>query len=312
MACVGPGQVGLAAVGSGVINQGVIKEMMVMKKCRVVCLFLVGCVARCYKNTCERLHVLHKERVMSGKLWVVMLSMFLFAVAGCTHEMHVTNLSHYLVPKTEVGSSSTFDVAITAYEDTIQDRPFFNAVVEGLKNHPQIRLMRTDWTAEKKEQGFDPVHLITVNIKPKFKGDGVNFWTTWPGCYVFACAWGGYQYHCNIDTTVTLVPISDRLKARLAASGKSAEPATKDIPTNFDFKHCDFGRGFWSGTGWWFPGFGLHNIVTGMFFTDYEKQATTPFHTAADATYGKYVANEIVKLCHDQGADLAVTKNTGN
>jgi hypothetical protein len=246
------------------------------------------------------------ERFINRSMMLMLAAALLFT-AGCTHEMQVTNLSTYVLPKNEVPASGTFDVAVTAYKGTYQDQPFFDAVVAGLKSNSQIRLIRTNWMADTKELGFDPAYLITIDVKPRFEGDKANFWTTWPGCYIFACSWGGFQYHCMVYTTVTIVPMPDK-----QAVDKLAKPATKDVPTNFDFKHCNFTRGFWSGTGWWFPGFGLHNIVTGLFFRDYEKQATEPFHTAVDATYGNFIANEIVKLCRDQKANTAEAKNTGN
>ena len=228
---------------------------------------------------------------------VCLLAAVSFQLGGCTHEMELTNVSQFQVAQQSTSAEQAFDLAISSGSYGGEQVRFYDALVEGLRKHPQVRHLRTDWTADMTEVGFEPRYLIGVEIEPEFKGDGANFLTTWPGCYIFACAWDGYKYHCNTVTRVNVTPLDGLALAEYADSGESETGRTEAIEADFDFKHCDFDRGFWSGTGWWFPGWGVHNIVTGIFFTDYEKKATAPFHAAADPVYGDYVANEIIKAC---------------
>ena len=238
----------------------------------------------------------HRRRRTEG---VILALLILVVGAGCTHQMEVTNRADYQVSSI-VGTP--LDVAIASSEYSTEAIPYYDAVISALRNHPHINTVRSNWSAAQSEPGFDPSHCVKIDIKPEYRGDGENWLITWPGCYVFSCAWAGYNYHADIETVVTVAPSSPEAKNSLQRFGAETEAVTETIQTHFDMRHCDFNRGFWSGTGWWFPGWGLHNIATGAFFTKYEEKATQPFLQATDEIYGKYVANKIVEQLRDNGA----------
>jgi len=219
---------------------------------------------------------------------------------GCTHQMEVTNLSKYY---TAPLSGVPFDICVEPFRGANEEAIYFTAVVNGLRVHPHVGRVRVGRVPDEDELSiFNPSHVISLKIDPEYKGDSDNFVITWPGCYIFTCAWRGYDYHINIETSVR-VSASPHAEAFLSGRGLRTIELSRTIETDFDLRHCDYGRGFWSGSGWWMPGWGLHNIIVGIFYTEYEPKATKPFHYAADGTYGEYAANEIVKLLVSCGAE---------
>ncbi len=68
------------------------------------------------------------------------------------------------------------------------------------------------------------------------------------------------------------------------------------VPMNFNFRHCSYKRGFWSGSAWWMPGYGLHNLITGFVYVGYDKSATKSFVDKSDEKYGAYIADKIVSM----------------
>ena len=230
---------------------------------------------------------------------LIMLATVSFGITGCTHEMQIENIKDYEVtPVTGV----PVDVAIAAKYYSLDEAVYFDAFVTALRGHPHVNVVRTSWSQEKEEKGFNPGYIVSLDINPAYEGSGDNWIITWPGCYIFTCAWAGYKYSANVITDVNIVPC-DKSSEMMQKCGVTPQEQSESIACDFTFRHCDFGRGFWSGSGWWMPGFGLHNIFVGMFYTDYEPKATEPFHTAVDDTYGKYIANKIVEMLVNGGAE---------
>jgi hypothetical protein len=237
----------------------------------------------------------HPVRPQSSTRWslggLTLLLAALVLAGGCSHDMEVTNLDEY---KTSPVEGQKFGLAIVPFKGDGDQQVYYKAVVAGLRRHPQIGQLATDWTPERKDVRFTPRRIIKLDIQPAYSGSGQNFLTTFPGFIVFACAWHGYDYNADIKTEVTLLgPDGEPIPV---AEGQK-DPNCRVVATNFKMRHCDFERGFWSGTGWWFPGWGIHNIITGAVFTNYDPDATEPFHQVADSTYGGYVAEHIVHMC---------------
>ena len=99
---------------------------------------------------------------------------------------------------------------------------------------------------------------------------------------MFTHAWNGYKYTANIYTTI---PIYD-------ANGNLAKNFT--VSTPYKFNHCDFGRGFWTSSGWWTPGLGALNSVIGLFMIGYDDDATDDFYVHVKDNYSAYVVEKIV------------------
>jgi hypothetical protein len=234
----------------------------------------------------------------ASRLFLAMtLVLVLTASVGCTHQMRVLNLDAYKVAPTE---GPPIDVAVAEFRGSADESFYFQAVVSALRSHPHVRTVRTNWRSQSAQEGFNPDHLVSIRVEPRYKGSGANFPITFPGFLIFVCAWNGYVYNADITTKVTVASLAE---AESVPEQSSTQPAgqTQDIQTTFDIRHCDFERGFWSGTGWWFPGWGLHNIVTGIVFINYDSDSTQPFHEKVDPTYGAYVAEKIVRMLTGTG-----------
>ena len=78
----------------------------------------------------------------------------------------------------------------------------------------------------------------------------------------------GYKYTANIDTTINIYDAQGKLEKNFTVS------------TPYKFNHCDFGRGFWTSTGWWTPGWGMLNSILGFFMIGYDDDATDDFSLA--------------------------------
>jgi hypothetical protein len=240
------------------------------------------------------------EIVNTSRRWVLLLltaTVLAGVTVGCTHEMQVKNLTDYYVAKPTEGAP--LDVAIAPFKGNDDQQSYFQAVVAGLRKHPHVRLVQLDYNPTAQYDSFNPSHVVSLEVTPSYKGEPTpNFFITFPGFLIFTCAWNGYHYQALVNTKITVSPA----KAQVVAAGGAAQGTCKKVPTSFRLRHCDFQRGFWSGTGWWFPGFGLTNIVPGVIFGRYDKDATLPFHEKADATYGNYMAEQVVAMLEGCGA----------
>ncbi len=213
--------------------------------------------------------------------------------------MEVLNLDSYTVMPEQ---GQPMDIAIRPFEGDSDAKLYMAAIVDALRVHPAIKTVQYNWTGQDGVIGFNPSHTISLSITPQYKGSGNNFLITWPGSYVFACAWNGFEYEASVETVVTLTPTPET-KSIVANGSADVQGLSNTIKMDFDMRHCDFERGFWSGTSWWFPGWGVHNIVTGFIFAQYDTDATKPFHDIVDPVYARYVANEIVILLQLNGGD---------
>lgn len=248
-------------------------------------------------------------RPHGGIVVILMVLCVVTSLTGCTKDLVIKNKAVYEVnpmggpvidialapfdpsaPCTAAGTPNLkpedrIDVQKPAPEEIADRIAYYNAVVAALKRHPRVRHLRTDWKLGAKESGFTPDHRVEIRIGPDYSGDSRNWLVTWPGCYVFACAWNGFLYHADVGTDVQL----------LGLDSDASEAGLENIPAKFDISHCSYWRGFWSGTGWWFPGFGLHNTVTGLFFTKLDPNIVGEFHKEGNQLYGNYVADKIVR-----------------
>jgi len=215
--------------------------------------------------------------------------------------MNVRNLQDYVVIES---TGPRFDVALAPFAGAQDETTYFSFVVEALRAHPHVNRINTHWTPDRSEEGFDPSHIVRVSIQPTYGGSGWNFPITFPGFLVFTCAWLGYYYTVDLDTTIFADPLPSS-KSQMSAAGMDAEVLTsgsKEFESPFYLKHCSYTRGFWSGSGWWFPGYGATALVFAFVHTGYDRQATQPFQDAIRAQYGRYVAENIIQVLRDGGA----------
>ena len=140
-----------------------------------------------------------------------------------------------------------------------------------------------------------------MSIEPSYRGSLWNFPITFPGFIVFACAWNGYVYNIYVDTVVYVEPL-DAAQAELTKTGGGRlESARLDLKMPFRVKHCSWGRGFWSGMGWFT--WGGTSLVGGAVFTGYDDKISDPFKEAIKGRYGGYVAEKTVQALRDSNAE---------
>jgi len=310
-------------------------------------------------NPCESLENQHTTHQLSYKKAILsILSLLLFIGVGCTHQMSVKNLSDYRVAPASTGNS--FDVALAPYKSSEELRGFYRETVDALNRHPDVKMVRGEWTFHGISDEFNPDYIVNLDISAKYKGSGWNYPITFPGCYFFVGAASGYVYKADVTTDISVSTLSiDNApssstdvepalatdNASPSSAGKApawaidndsssstdTEPAlaTDDasssstdkapawaidndssaVPTcsttllcrdtehmHFNCRHCSHSRGFWSGSAWWMPGYGLHNIFTGFVYVNYDPAATEPFVEKSDETYGEYIAEKIVSM----------------
>ena len=234
-----------------------------------------------------------------NSLGIALASCAVFLFTGCTHPMEITNREAFSVEPTK---GFPIDVAIQQFNGSTDEGKYFQAIVSGLRAHPYIRIVRTDWKDGNIAGSFDSSHFLVIQINSKYRGSALNFVTTFPGFLLFAHSWSGYGYSAEITTNID-VYLTTAGESALRNDRYAARAPSETITNLFKFRYCDFERGFWSGTGWWVPTFGLHNIIVGLFHIKYDTDATAPFHLAADSVYGDYVAERIAVLLRNSGAE---------
>lgn len=225
------------------------------------------------------------------KYLFVALAAISILISGCTHQMTVKNLNDYYTSPTT--NPSRVDVALAPYRGPYELSLFYQKTAAALGMHPSVRMVRVNWSPKRTEKDFNPSHIVYLAINANYEGSGWNYPITFPGGYFFVCAITGYVYYANLTTDISASPICNDADL-YKESTKNNQIINESIPMKFSLRHCDFTRGFWSGTAWWFPGWGLHNIITGFVFIGYDPDATVPFVQKSADVYGNYIADKIV------------------
>lgn len=231
----------------------------------------------------------------------VALLIALVAAPGCVHQMKVKNLNEYQMSahtarRHTVRLAGPTGLEEAAYREMIRD---------SLEKHPSIQEVVL---ANEPQYDVRPDIDVQADVSVKYRGSGANFPITFPGFLLFAHAWNGYVYKADIVTKLTVTP----------ASGA---PRTRTLETTYDMRHCDFGRGFWSSSGWYMPGWGATSLLAGFFMISYDTDATPEFSQAVHDAYGAYVANNITAMIAEgetqpiaaaSGAPTPVSNAAGN
>lgn len=207
---------------------------------------------------------------------VLGLTATMWLLAACTHSMRVPNLRQYALEPTH---ATRQNVAVLAYEGSDDAEPLFQDAVDSLRAHPSVAQLRTRWSRDDVEPDFAPDVVLRITPSVEYKGSGWNLPITFPGFLVFTHAWNGYVYSADVHTEVEVIdPRSDDVVKRL------------DVPTAYSMRHTSAARGFWSGSGWWMPGWGATALLSGLFFISYSDSATEPFLEEVRRPYGEYIA----------------------
>jgi hypothetical protein len=195
--------------------------------------------------------------------------------------MRVRNLHEYML---EASHAERSDIAVSPYTGPAEGRILFQHVVDGLRAHPSVGQVRTNWAWDFHESGFEPDVVLRITPRVEYRGSAWNLPITFPGFVVFAHAWNGYVY---TGDAVTDIEILDPVTREVVESS--------EIPTKYSMRHTAFDRGFWAGSGWWMPGYGATALLAGLVFIQYDEDATDPFQKEIQRPYGEYIAEMMMR-----------------
>jgi len=217
----------------------------------------------------------------SAVLALVILPVALGAL-GCAHDMEVLNLQDYAHPAVFRDNDTKFDLAVAKSSIDPAAMWLSNAVERELSSRREVGHFNTEVKPGTK---FSPTsYVLSIDPTISFDTSGWNFIVNWPGGFIFAPAWHGYNYVANIST---IVAIHD-------ANGQSLREIKVDTP--YYFRHADFGRCWW-------PIFQFNlfgNLIGGVYTSlSYDDDATTPFQRAVEQNYASFVADRLLDALYD-------------
>lgn len=211
--------------------------------------------------------------------WIAIASICL--LTACTHTMKVKNLREYTLEPTH---STRRDVAVMRYTGSGEGRIFFQHIMQALRAHPSVAQLRTDWTWDTYEPGFEPEVVLRITPRVDYHGSFWNLPITFPGFLIFTHAWNGYVY---TGEAATEIEILDPATRRVIESSQ--------IPTKYKMRYTAFDHSFWAVSGWWMPGYGATALLSGLVFIGYDDDATDPFHQEIERPYGEYIAEKVMR-----------------
>jgi len=198
--------------------------------------------------------------------------------SACTHQMEVKNLHEFSKASS---AQRQLTLALEDRSTTPAERAYFDYVREALAVHPAVRSVKV---LPNVPPDFAPDYVVAVHPRADYRGSWLNYFITFPGFLLFTHAWNGFVYRADLVTEIAL--------SRPGAAPATASP----IATDYDMRHCDFGRGFWTSSGWYTPGYGALNALIGLWMVRYDDDATPEFQSEVRSAYGSYIANSIVEL----------------
>ncbi len=199
-----------------------------------------------------------------------------FISAGCSHDLHITNLDEYFSPPSPV--SKDIRLGITSGSDVHpQNSRYINAIVDSLHRTGSFQRVIYPYSPALHKEQVDVVVNITVN--PRYSGTGSNFLVNWPGFLIWAPAIFGYGYSAEIETTANINRLKDN------------QSQTTTVVTKYRFRQAEIDR-TWTEVGW--LEVSLIPFIGGIVFTQYDPDVTDEFITKVSPQYGQYVAGKIV------------------
>jgi hypothetical protein len=203
------------------------------------------------------------------------------ALGGCTHSMQVKNLHAY---SKSASAPKSLKLALDTTSGKADESELAAFVQESLQKHSAVERV----VVGPGPQDFHPDLVVSVAPHTSYEGSGWNYIVSFPGFLLFTHAWNGFVYKANVVTDVSV------------RTPGGAPPLTRTLQAQYDLRHCDFGRGAWTSSGWYMPGWGATNLVVGAFMIPYDDDATPDFLKEVRDAYGQYVANSIVELAAQQ------------
>jgi len=157
--------------------------------------------------------------------------------------------------------------------------------VEGVEGYVDAvaRALNLNGNVEKVAYPYLPGHTVDViayiDVTPKYRGVGTNFFVDWPGFLIFTPAWHGYSYHADLQTRVELV------------SANTKQPIGNfDWHHDYEFRQADIGRS-WVEVGW--LEYGAIPLIGGFFAMQYDTDQTDPFIQMVGNSFGNQISTRI-------------------
>jgi len=221
--------------------------------------------------------------IKSAKTLVIFLiiSSSLFA---CSYPLKIKNTQEFVVTPKFSPTETRLNIGVSSFTGTPDEQFFYNIVLEKLSTKPFVGKMEAPYkfrNSNDSDEKFKPDFAISIEPHVDYNGSGWNYLITFPGFLIFTHAWNGFAYEADITTKINIINV------------KTNETRSFDIKTVYNFRHCDFGRGFWASSGWFLPGLGATSLIAGFFMIQYDDDATDEFQTHVKDNYGNYVVEKI-------------------
>jgi hypothetical protein len=214
--------------------------------------------------------------------------LFAMSTVACTHNMEVKNLHDYSYT---ASAPRSLKLSLERVPPEETARALATAVKDGLAAHSSVERVTV---ADMAPPDFHPDYVVSVQPTTKFTGSGWNYLISFPGFLIFTHAWNGYVYGAQTSTEI-----------EIRRPDASEVLASQTLETDWNFRHCDFGRGAWTSSGWYTPGYGGLNLIIGFFMIRYDDDATAPLLLAVHDPYGQFIANHVVELAASADAKAA-------
>jgi len=205
-----------------------------------------------------------KEAVLAAAISLCLMS--------CEHQMQISNLPK--IPFTDTGLSHPVSIGVVNRSTAGGTEGYVEAVGQGLHMQGNVPKVAYPYLS-----GHVVDVIVFVDVIPKYRGVGTNFFVDWPGFLIFTPAWHGYSYHADLLTRVELVSAHDK------------QPFGRfQWNHDYEFHQADTGRS-WVEVGWleW----SLIPFIGGFFAIEYDTDQTDPFIRMAGPSYGNQIATRI-------------------
>lgn len=201
-------------------------------------------------------------------LFVCLLSVFW----GCEHSMRISD--PLTSPFSTIGIDHPLKLGVVNKIGSRDAEAYVEAVARALQLSGSVQKVAYPYVP-----GHDVDAIVYVDVNPRYRGVGTNFFVDWPGFLIFTPAWHGYSYHADVMTRVEIVSASDKHRI-----------ATFDWQNDYEFKQADIGR-TWVEVGWleW----SVIPFIGGFFAMQYDTDQTEPFIRMVGPSYGNQVASRI-------------------
>lgn len=209
------------------------------------------------------------------KLFMVLLSVMVLLLVGCTHSLEVKNLSQYQ-SSTMNTLSRDMTMGIMTPNNNETGQVLVTGTAQALGGY--IGKVVYPYSASA-SQAVDVISKIT--IRSDHSGSGYNFWINFPGFLVWAPAWNGYVYEPSYDVDVNMLSGID-----------NSTIDSFSIPIKLDVRHAGLDR-TWTELSWLESG--IIAFVGGIYCMKYDDDVTPLVEAAVQKPVGDFIAQEIAK-----------------